>query len=130
MDTTTKKILVVEDEDVLRNTLVDNLTAEGFNVISAVNGEEGLAMALKENPDLILVDIVMPQMDGIVMAQKIKAQKGDRVPMIILTNFDDPEHIRRAVDSNIFDYFVKTEWRIQDIMTAVKKKLGLKNHSS
>lgn len=130
MDKINKKVLVVEDEEVLRRALVDNLNSEGFNVISAANGEEGLELALKESPDLILVDIVMPQMDGIVMAQKIRAQKGDVIPMIILTNFDDPEHVRRAVESNIFDYFIKSEWRIKDVMIAVKKKLGLRNHHS
>lgn len=126
MDTTKKKILVVEDEEALRMSLVDSLKSEGFDVVSAVNGEEGLAMALKESPDLILLDIVMPQMDGIVMAQKLKAEKGDKIPMIILTNFDDPEHVRRAVESNIFDYFVKSDWRIKDVIAAVRKKLNSK----
>lgn len=121
-----KKILVVEDEEALRMSLVDSLTEEGFTVVSAVNGEEGLAQAHKENPDLILLDIVMPQMDGIVMAQKLKAEKGDKIPMIILTNFDDPDHVRRAVESNIFDYFVKSDWRIKDIIAAVRKKLNSK----
>lgn len=126
MDTTNKKILVVEDEEALRMSLVDSLKAEGFDVVSAVNGEEGVSVALKENPDLILLDIVMPQMDGIVMAQKLRAEKGDKVPMIILTNFDDPEHIKRAVESNIFDYFIKSDWRIKDVIAAVRKKLNSK----
>jgi len=121
-----KKILVVEDEEALRMSLVDSLTSEGFTVVSATNGEEGIEVAHKENPDLILLDIVMPQMDGIVMAQKLKAEKGDKIPMIILTNFDDPDHVRRAVESNIFDYFVKSDWRIKDIITAVRKKLNSK----
>ncbi len=72
MDTQTKKILVVEDDVPELNALRDKFTREGFSILTAKNGEEGLAIALREHPDLILLDIIMPVMDGITMLVKLR----------------------------------------------------------
>ena len=126
MLTQSKKILIVEDEQDLRQTLVDKLTREGFDVLEAKNGEEGLKAALKEHPDLILLDIIMPVMDGMTMMKKIREDEWGRgVPVIMLTNLSDIERVSEAVESGIYEYLVKSDWKIEDVVKKVKKKLGI-----
>ncbi len=126
MSMQSKKILIVEDEQDLRQELVDKFTREGFVALRAKNGEEGLKIALVEHPDLILLDVVMPVMDGITMAKKLRQDKwGHNVPVIMLTNLSDVEKVSKAMESGIFEYLVKSDWKIQDVVKKVKEKLGL-----
>jgi len=118
-----KKILIVEDEKSLLSALQEQFTNEGFSVVTALDGEEGLIVAEKEKPDLILLDIKMPKMDGITMAQKIK-ESGTNMPIIFLSNLDDIKHISDAVGVNKSDYLVKSDWELEDIVKKVKARLG------
>jgi len=120
-----KKILVVEDDKILTSTLLDNFTNEGFSVINASDGEEGLIMANKETPDLILLDILMPKIDGITMARKLK-ENSINTPIIFLTNLDDLKHISDAIEVAESDYLIKSDWKVNDIVAKVKDKLNLK----
>jgi len=120
-----KKILVVEDDKILTSTLLDNFTNEGFSVITASDGEEGLIMANKETPDLILLDILMPKIDGITMARKLK-ENSINTPIIFLTNLDDLKHISDAIEVAESDYLIKSDWKVNDIVAKVKDKLNLK----
>ena len=82
-----KTILIIEDEKSLRNAVVDLLHAKSFLVIEAKNGREGMELALSKHPDLILLDLIMPEMDGMSVLKKIREDKwGVTVPVIILTN--------------------------------------------
>ena len=83
-----KKILIVEDEVVVALPLLDTLKKEGFDVIKAKDGEEGLAVALRDRPDLILLDILMPKMDGLTMMKKLRAENewGKKAPIIFCKN--------------------------------------------
>ncbi len=117
-----KKILIVEDDKSLLLTLREKFTNEGFFVITAQDGEEGLIAAEKENPDLLLLDIKMPKIDGIAMAKKLK-ETGADAPIIFLTNLDDLKHISDAIEVNKSDYLVKSDWELDDIVKKVKARL-------
>lgn len=123
-----KKILIVEDEASLRGALRDKLSLEGFTALEAKNGEEGLAVALRERPDLILLDIVMPKMDGMTMLKKLRAENewGKSAPVIILTNLtsDNEQRNRDITETEPSYYFVKTDWTLEDILTKIRELLG------
>ena len=78
-------ILIVDDERSLLKALMEKFAKEGFRTLTAENGEKGLKLALEEKPEIILLDIVMPNMDGIEMAKRLK-EKGISIPIIFLTN--------------------------------------------
>ena len=110
------------------NALKDKLTREGFATLEAKNGEEGLNVALREHPDLILLDIVMPRMDGITMMKKLRQtdEWGKNVPVILLTNLSaDDEKIMRAVTENEPAYYlVKSDHTISDVVEKVRERLS------
>ncbi len=129
MLTPSKKILIVEDEQDIRQTLVDKFTREGFKTLEAENGEQGLERSLKEHPDLILLDILMPKMDGMTMMRKLRKDKwGKSVPIILLTNLSASEEriIKGIVEDEPAYYLVKSDWKIEDVVVKVKEKLRLK----
>lgn len=126
MDTSEKKqtILIVEDDPSLLSALRDKLAREGFTILEAKNGEEGLAIALREHPHLVLLDIVMPKMSGMVMLHQMREDSwGKSVHVIMLTNLSDTEDIARAMEDEAFEYFVKTDVKIEDIIVKIKEKL-------
>jgi len=115
-----KKILVVEDEKVLANAMHDKLRLEGYNVILAENGQIGLDMALTQRPDCILLDIVMPVMDGISMLKKLRlAPGGEKIPVILLSNLSDSGDAIKALESGVTDYLVKSDWRLEDVIVKI-----------
>ncbi len=118
-----KKILIVEDEESLAGALTLKLD-DNFEVLAAKNGEDGLAVALKAHPDLILLDIVMPKMDGIEMLKKLRADEwGKKVEVIVLTNLSDNEKVAEVLDNEAFEYLVKTDTKLEDVVTKIKTKL-------
>lgn len=120
------KILVVEDESALSSALKDKLTREGFEVTVAKDGQEGLSRALADHPDLILLDIVMPVMDGMTMLYALRKDPwGKNVTVILLTNLFDTEKIAQSLERGVYDYLVKSDWTLEDIVKKVKLKLGL-----
>jgi DNA-binding response OmpR family regulator len=120
-----KKILVVEDEEPMQLVLRDILKVEGYAVLEAKNGIEGLELALKDHPDLILLDVLMPKMDGLEMLKKLREDKwGLHVPVIVLTNLSDNEDIAKAVEEDVFEYFVKTDIRIDEVIARIREKVG------
>lgn len=121
-----KKILIIEDETSLNNVLSDKITSEGFEVLHANNGEDGLRTAFSNHPDLILLDIIMPKMDGITMLTKLREDEwGKTVPVIILTNLSDDETVYRSIQNGVHDYLVKADWKIEDLMDVISKKLNI-----
>lgn len=120
----TKKILIVEDDIKLQEALRETFINEGLEVAVASDGQQGLEAVKSQTPDLVLIDILMPKMDGISMAREMK--KLEPVPMMIfLTNLSDIEHISEASETAYADYIVKSEWSIADIVKRVKERLGL-----
>ncbi|MEI8337663.1 MAG: response regulator [bacterium] len=128
MENKKNTILVVEDEDVLRETLKDNLLNEGFNVLQAKDGVEGLLTAISEHPDLILLDILMPRMDGLTMMQKLRVQDeyGKKVPIILLTVLspDEEKVMKRVTEDEPAYYLVKTNWKISDVIEKINERLS------
>ena len=123
-----KQLLIVEDDIALGSALSEKFTHEGFLVSRAKDGVEGLAKSKKTHPDLILLDILLPKMDGISMMKKLRKDAwGKRVPIVLLTNlsFDD-ERMRDVVEYQPAFYLVKSEWRLEDIVKKVKECLGLR----
>jgi DNA-binding response OmpR family regulator len=122
------KVLIVEDEVVINKVYVEGIRAEGFSVISAMNGKEGLAIALKEKPDLILLDILMPVMDGLTMMQKLRDANsyGKSVPIILLTNLSASEDkIMSAITKNEPAYYlVKSDWNLSDVIDKIRERLN------
>lgn len=125
-DTASTKILIVEDEGPLSDLLKDRFEDEGFKVTVANDGEKGLAMALSEKPDLILLDIIMPKINGLSMLKQLRASdSGKTVPVMVLTNLSDPESVKEALANGAHDILVKADWSIGDIVRGVKDKLKL-----
>lgn len=120
-----KKILIVEDEQMMLNALKDKLISEGFAVMGARDGEEGLAMALKERPDIILLDLIMPKMDGISMIKNLRSdQWGSKVPVVILTNLTPDNNIIKTIEENSpAFYLIKSDWNINDIVSKIRDLL-------
>lgn len=121
-----KTILIVEDEEPMQIALKDILTFEGFDVLMAQNGLEGLEIALEKHPDLILLDILMPKMNGIRMLKILRANEwGKNAKVIILTNYDEREDVAAALENEVYDYFVKTDIKITEVVQKIKEKLGM-----
>lgn len=120
-----KKILVVEDEVLLRDALIYKFEEEGFTVTGAADGQAGLEEATQNHPDLILLDIIMPNMDGLTMLDRLRENAwGKTVQVIMLTNLSDMKSTSRAVEKNAKDILVKSDWAIDDVVKKVKEKLG------
>lgn len=123
-----KKILVVEDEPDMRQAIAESLEREGFEVLQAANGFEGLGQAFAHRPDLLILDILMPKMDGMEMMKKLRQQNewGLKVKIILLTNLSADERIMKGIVENEPSYyFVKSDWKITDVIEKVKKLLNI-----
>lgn len=121
-----KTILVVEDEKLLRKMLVETLLEEGYRVLEAENGQQGLKLALKNHPRLILLDVMMPVMDGMTMLKLLREDEwGKDVFVYMLTNKDpDKDLISEASRTPyVSAYLIKSEYGIGEIMKMIKDKL-------
>jgi len=116
------KILIVEDEKILRDILANKFKEEGLLVSVATDGEEGLKAALLEHPDLILLDIIMPVMDGITMLKKLREDSwGKGAKVMILTNLSDSEKVSQAMEQGSYDYLIKIDWQMEELVQKVKE---------
>ncbi len=123
-DTLQKKILVVENDQVLSRILAHTLTQHGFTTAEARNGIEGLAVAETFHPDLMLLDIDMPEMDGVTMLKELRT-KGDITPIMMLTNLNNPDYIADAAEHGVHEYLIKADWDVDEVVEKVKIKLHL-----
>ncbi|MGB0757025.1 MAG: response regulator [Patescibacteria group bacterium] len=123
---TQPKVLVVDDDKAIRTALEIQFKNESYVVYTAEHGEEGLHVAQTENPDIILLDIKMPKMDGMEMLQKLREldEWGKNVPVILLTNLADTNRVAEAVELGVYDYLVKSDWKLDDVVRVVKEKLA------
>jgi len=117
-----KRILIVEDEKPLSHALKLKLTHEGYDVTIAGDGEEGMQIIAAKRFDLILIDIIMPKMDGFTMLSRLK-EKGNTTTIIILSNLGQQEDIEKAKEFGVKDYMVKSNTPISRIVEAVKTTL-------
>lgn len=119
-----KKILIADDDEIFSMILRDKLTNEGFTLFVAKNGEEAVALAQKEKFDAIMLDIMMPKMNGIE-ASKIIRKDQDNVIIVFLTALNDIQYISEVIQSHPSDYIIKSESSVQEIADKIKKRLGL-----
>ncbi|MCX7718843.1 MAG: response regulator [Candidatus Sumerlaeaceae bacterium] len=115
-----KKILAIDDESDLLLILKTALFAEGFEVLTATNGPDGLALAGDHVPDLIILDMMMPEMDGFEVLKELRASDTTaRIPVIMLTGVSERAKIRSALDQGI-DYYVIKPFEFHDLMSKIK----------
>lgn len=120
-----KKILVVEDEATLQKALVEVLEQSGYTAISALDGELGFKLATQEVPDLILLDIILPKMDGFEVLKGLKADpKTQNIPVIILTNLGDVSSVQQALELGANSYLVKADFHLDDVIEKVERTLA------
>ena len=120
-----KKILLVEDEEIMIDLLQRKLTQEGYEISVARNGEEGLKIMKKIKPDLVLLDIIMPKMGGFeVMEEMAKDKELKKIPVIVISNSGQPVELDRAQKLGAKDWLIKTEFDPQEVVNKVKKQIG------
>ena len=121
------RILIIEDEEAQRVALFENLAKAGFSMLVAKDGVDGLAMALREHPDLILLDVRMPKMDGMAVMRKLREDDwGKTVPIIILTNYDPSEaQISQVYVDLPSCYLIKADTSLEQILNKIKEVLKL-----
>lgn len=124
---TQKTILIVEDEKSLRGAIVDILRLKNFLPLEAKNGKEGVELALLKHPELILLDLIMPEMDGMTALTMIRKDAwGATVPIIILTNLSaiNGHALADAAARTPTHYLIKSDWKLHDIVKKIEEILG------
>jgi len=119
-----KKILFIEDEAALQKTFGEILRQEGYEMVSALDGEIGLRLAEAEKPDLILLDLILPRMHGFDVLKELKTKEPTKnIPIIILTNLEKAEDIQKALELGATTYLVKANYTLEEVIKKVKKVL-------
>jgi DNA-binding response OmpR family regulator len=117
-----KKVLIIEDEKDLRFFIARALKEEGFEVIEAIDGEEGIEKAKKEKPDLILLDLLLPGISGYEVLIRIKKDPElEIIPVLILSNLGQQEEIEKGLKLGAVDYLIKANFTLNEIIERIKK---------
>lgn len=121
-----KVALIVDDEKEWRDMVARQLHACGFSIIEATNGAEGLRKALIDHPDILILDVVMPEMDGLEMLEKLREDTwGRRAPVILLTHYDtDTEKIKKIIHTHPAHYIMKKDWDRETILEKINVLLA------
>lgn len=121
-----RTILVVEDEPVLRGLLADVMHLNGLLTLEAADGEEGLATALRDHPDLVVLDILMPKLDGMQVLKKLREDGwGRTVPVIILTNIDpDAQQLKEVEEYRASYCLIKAQTSMEQLAVKVQELLN------
>lgn len=122
---TKKKILVIDDDVNLNTVLVSKLNISGFDAFGANNGEEGLQKAFEIKPDIILLDLLMPGIDGLEVLKRLRNDDwGKQVKVIMLTLVDKMDSISEAVSNNVSGYLIKTNFSLDQMVDEMKRTLA------
>ncbi len=125
MPDTRKKILIVEDDQFLSKMLGKMLEAHGYEAVFAINGKEGLMKASKGEVDLILLDIMLPDIDGFDLLETIKRDdKIKKIPVIIISNLGQSDDIQQGKKMGAIDYLVKSDLSLEEVVNKVRKYLA------
>jgi len=119
-----KKILLVEDEKILAEMYRDKFTEAGFEVSVTFDAKEGLKLAKKEKPDLIILDILLPRENGVYFLTELRNDlEISSIPVVVFSNFDDPETKITTLRLGVKDYLIKTNYTPQEIVEKIKEYL-------
>ncbi len=119
-----KKILLIEDEDMLRELITKRLTIGGYEIIQSTDGISGLKAAQEQRPDLVLLDIVLPGIDGFEVLEKIKNDASlSRMPVVMLSNLSQKNDIEKALKLGAVDYFIKINFTSEEVLEKIKNIL-------
>src|SRR3989344_523003 len=126
-NTTAQKILIVEDDKFLRDLIQQKLNKEGFLTVTAVDGEEGVRVAQAESPHLVLLDLILPGIDGFEVLKKLKEdKKTSYIPVIVLSNLGQKEDMERTLKGGAEDFMVKAHFTPSEIVTKIRATLKAK----
>lgn len=118
------KIVIVEDEEILLRVLKEKFEKANFDVAVAIDGEEAMAVVKKSQPDVVLLDLILPKKSGFEVLQEIKSDAELKpIPVIVLSNLGQDEDIKRALQLGAEDYIVKTQHPINEVIEKVKSRL-------
>lgn len=118
------KILIIEDDQFLSELITKKLDEEGFEVILATDGEKGWEKLSKEGPDLVLLDLLLPNIDGFeVLERKKKNEALAKIPVIVISNYGQESKIQRAMSLGASDYLVKANFTTGEIADKVRSVL-------
>ncbi|MBI4457539.1 response regulator [Candidatus Uhrbacteria bacterium] len=121
-----KKVLIVDDDAFLSGIYATKLEIDGFQVVSARDGEEGLKAAATELPDLILLDVLMPKLDGFEVLKRLKADPATKpIPVIMLTNLGQKEDVEKGLSEGAEDYLIKAHFVPSEAVIKIKKVLKM-----
>lgn len=119
------KIVVAEDDKLISASLCDALKAQGYDATPAYDGEEAVAKAKEIKPDLLLLDIMMPKLDGLSVLWEIKSNADTKnMSVVVLTNLGDMETISKILEAGATDYLLKSDQSIDEVMKKVKDVLS------
>ncbi len=119
------KILLIEDDKFLRELITQKLGREGFEVAEAVDGEEGLKKITEEKPNLVLLDLILPGIDGFEVLRRLKAdQELSLIPVVILSNLGQRDDVDRGLELGAVDYLIKAHFTPSEIVEKIKATLG------
>jgi len=120
-----KKILFIEDESALQKTFGEVLKQEGYEMISALDGEIGLRLAEAKKPDLILLDLILPKIHGFDVLKKLKQAEGTKhISVIVLTNLEGMRDVDMALELGATTYLVKAQYSLEEVVEKIKKAIG------
>lgn len=120
-----KKILFIEDESALQKTFGDIFNQEGYEMVSAMDGEEALKLVGAEKPDLILLDLILPKIHGFDVLKKLKENPETKdIPVIVLTNLEGTGDVEKALELGATTYLVKANYSLEEVIGKIKKTLG------
>ena len=124
MDEAARRVLLAEDDRFLRKAAETALKRQGFTVLAAVDGEEALRTARAEAPHLILLDLIMPKLNGFDVLQALKKDAPTaHIPVIILSNLGQDRDVQQAMDAGATAYFIKTDLSLQALVQRVEETL-------
>ncbi len=118
-----RSVLIVDDEEPLVNVLSRKFKDEGVETYQAYNGKEALKVAFEKHPDVILLDVMMPEMDGFDVMRSLQEDEwGKNVPVILLTNSSSIDTVAKAVSSGMSEFLVKTDMQLDEVVDKVKQR--------
>lgn len=128
---TKKRVLIIEDDKFLIKLYSDKLTREGFEVSMAISGEEGLNKVAVEKPDMVLLDIILPQKNGFEILSEMKLNpKTKNIPVVLLTNLGQEADIKKGLELGAVNYVVKTDFSITTLAQIVRESIARRVQSN